>query len=75
MTGDDKQLLYFEREHPTPGGVKDQAIRAQFDISPTLYHQRLMALLDDPDAYLFDPQLIKRLRRLRDHRRHVRASA
>lgn len=75
MTDNDKQVLYFERDNPTPSGAKNVAIRNQFDISPNRYYQQLVALLDDPDAYMFDPQLVKRLRRLRDQRRSARWSA
>lgn len=74
MTDNDKRLLYFEREHPRPGGFKDHAIRTQLDMSPTTYHQRLVALLDDPGAYEFDPQLVKRLRRIRDSHRARRSA-
>ena len=75
MTDPDKQLLYFERNHPRPSGYKDHAIREELDLEPTVYFARLNALLDDPEAYVFDPQLVKRLRRLRDRHRAVRRSA
>lgn len=75
MTDPDKQLLYFERQHPRPGGMKDYLIREELGLAPTSYFQRLNTLLDDPEAYLFDPQLVKRLRRMRDQRRQTRASA
>lgn len=75
MNDPDKELLGFEREHPRTGGSKDHAVREALGLEPTVYFARLNALLDDPDAYLFDPQLVKRLRRLRDRRRATRASA
>lgn len=74
MTDKDKQLLRFERAHPRVNGVKDQLIWEQTGLEPTAYYQRLNTLLDDSDAYLFDPQLVKRLRRLRDQHRAARSA-
>lgn len=75
MTELEQQVLDFEARHPVPGGAKDAAIRQVFGCSPTTYHQRLMALLDDPAALAHAPTLIGRLRRVRDTRRRQRATA
>lgn len=50
-------------------GAKEAAARDELGLSPTRYAQLLNRLLDDPDAYVHDPVLVKRLRRLRDRRR------
>jgi hypothetical protein len=63
----DRALLEFERQRWLHVGMKEQAIREKFGISPTRYWQRLFVVLDKPEALIFDPVLVKRLRRL--HRR------
>jgi hypothetical protein len=75
MTDADVQLLDFEHHHPMQTGTKDVLIREVFDCSPTLYHQRLNVLLDDPEALVYNPQMVNRLRRLRDRRRRSHWSA
>lgn len=75
MTEGDEQLLDFEDDWSGRTRGKDAAILAELGMSPTSYHQRLNALLDDPDALTHRPQLVMRLRRLRQRHRHVRRSA
>lgn len=72
MTDLELQILGFEANWHRFDGSKDEAIRCPFDLSPTQYHQQLNALLDNPDALVYNPLLIKRLRRLRARRRSVR---
>ena len=67
------KVLEFERQWHTLGGVKEHAIREQFNLSSTGYFQNLNSLLDNPHAYEQDPILIKRLRRIRDGRQRDRA--
>lgn len=71
----EEQILAFERQWHTFGGVKEHAIREQFNLSSTAYFQILNSLLDNPEAYERDPILIKRLRRIRDGRRRNSAQA
>jgi hypothetical protein len=51
----------------------DEYILATLGLTPTQYHQRLNAVLDDPVALAYDPVLVSRLRRIRDARREARA--
>ena len=53
----------------------EEAIRAQLDISPVRYHQRLNLLLDAPAAAQSHPLLVARLRRLREEREDTRRAA
>lgn len=69
------RVLEFERQWHTFGGAKEHAIREQFDMSTTGYFQILNSLLDNPAAYMEDPILIKRLRRIRDGRQRHRAQS
>lgn len=69
----DTMTLDFERtwwKHP---GAKDAAIREVFGESPTRYYQRLMVLLEDPEAVAYDAQVVRRLARLRDARARQRS--
>ena len=71
----DAAILDFEETAPRSIGRKEEAIRAQLDISPVRYHQRLNVLLDVPAAHAAYPLLVSRLRRLRDAREDVRRAA
>lgn len=70
----DRQVLDFERQWWRYAGAKEQAIRELFDMSATRYYQVLNALLDRPDALVYDPMLVKRLRRLRSTRQRARSA-
>jgi len=80
MQGSDRQLtdreraiLDFERSWWTSAsGSKEQAIRAELDVSPARYYGILASLLDLPAAMDYDPLVIKRRRRTRDDRRRAR---
>lgn len=74
MTPDDAAILDFERQWWKSAGRKEAAIRDTFGHSPTRHYQVLNGLLDDPAALAHDPMTVRRLRRLRDLRRKVRAS-
>lgn len=56
-------------------GAQATAIREQFGWTATHYFQRLNALLDDPEALIYAPQTVARLRRLRDVRRQGRQAS
>ena len=51
---------------------KSSEIRVRFRISPSRYYELLNTLLDDPDAYEYDPLTVKRTLRLRNDRRRLR---
>ena len=61
----EQAILDFERQWWRQAGAKEQAIRDNFEISPTRYYQQLNALLDLPQALSYDPTLVNRLQRLR----------
>ena len=71
----DAAILDFEETAPRSIGRKEEAIRAQLDISPVRYHQRLNLLLDAPAAAQSHPLLVARLRRLREAREDTRRAA
>lgn len=70
----ERAILEFERQHYKYAGAKEAAIRARFDLSPTRYYQQLNRLLDSPQAVADFPQVIYRLRRLRQERLEQRRS-
>ncbi len=74
MTDRDRAILDFERGWWATPGPKDLAIRARFELSGTRYYQLLTELIDQPEAYSYDPLLVLRLRRSRDRRRRARAT-
>jgi hypothetical protein len=65
LTGRQRAVLEFERQWWRQAGAKEQAIRDNFEMSPTRYYQVLNALLDLPQALTYDPALVNRLQRLR----------
>ena len=71
----DAAILDFEENAPRSIGRKEEAIRAQLDISPVRYHQRLNLLLDAPAAAQSHPLLVARLRRVREERENTRRAA
>lgn len=71
----DAAILDFEETAPRSIGRKEEAIRAQLDISPVRYHQRLNLLLDAPAAAQSHLLLVARLRRLREEREDTRRAA
>lgn len=73
LTQTELDMLAMERLWWQFAGAKEQRIRDRFDMSATMYYQRLNALLDRDDALAFDPLLVKRLRRLRAQRQRSRS--
>ncbi|KAA9161843.1 DUF3263 domain-containing protein [Amycolatopsis acidicola] len=67
-------ILAFERQWWRYAGAKEQAIREQFELSPTRYYQLLNQLLEKPEALAADPMLVKRLRKLRTARQRKRVA-
>ncbi len=70
----DQAVLDFERQWWKYAGAKEQAIREQFSMSSTRYYQLLNAIIDRPEALVFDPLLVRRLRRLRAARQRARSA-
>lgn len=76
LTDDEKAILDFEGGGRWKyAGAKEQAVRERFDISSTIYYQRLNAIIGKPAALAYDPLLVKRLLRLRDARAEQRSQA
>ena len=71
----DQQILDFESRAPKAIALKEKAIRAELDISPVRYHQRLNVILELPEALAYNPVLVKRLLRKRGQREDIRRAA
>lgn len=72
LTFRDRDMLEFERLTWRYPGAKETAILDRFEMSATRYYQVLLDLIDRPAAEAHDPQLARRLRRLRDARARQR---
>lgn len=68
-------LLDFEKCWWQAKASKETEIRERFDMSASRYYQLLNALIDRPEALVYDPLLVKRLRRLREQRQRNRSAA
>lgn len=68
----DRAILDFERSWWTEPGPKDAAVRHRLGVSTTTYYRLLNDLLGSPAALAYDPLVVRRLRRRRDHRRRAR---
>ena len=75
FTDRDRAILDFERSWWVAETPKELAIRERFDLSAGRYYQILAELLEMPEAYEYDPLVVRRLRRQRDRRRKDRASS
>ena len=65
-------ILDFEREWTGSPSAKQRAVRDRFGIGSARYHQLLDRALERPEALVYDPALVGRLRRVRDTRRRKR---
>ena len=68
------KMLDFERQWWRYAGAKESAIKELFDLTPPAYYQMLNNLIDREDALSAEPNLVKRLRRLRESRTAARSS-
>ena len=68
-------VLDIERQWWRDEGRKDGAILTRTGLSPTRYYALVNRMLDDPEVLAADPQLVGRLRRVRDARRARRVAA
>src|SRR5699024_5619420 len=71
----DQQILDFESHAPKAIALKETASRAELDISPVHYHQRLNVIVQLPAALAYTPVLVKRLLRKRVEREEIRRAA
>ena len=72
LTQRDRAILDFERSWWAEAGSKEAAIRDRFELSGTRYYQLLNEIVDLPAALVYDPLVVRRLRRQRDRRRRAR---
>jgi hypothetical protein len=70
----DRRILDFERESWKLAAPKERAIREVFGFSAARYHQLLNRIVDRPGALVYDPMLVRRLRRIREARRRKRVA-
>lgn len=68
----DRRILDFERDWTRHAGAKEDAVRAEFNLSAARYYQVLNAVIDSPAAIVYDPMLVRRLQRMRDARTSAR---
>ncbi|HOA87467.1 MAG: DUF3263 domain-containing protein [Microbacteriaceae bacterium] len=68
----DRAILDFERDWPQHVGAKEEAIRAELQLTPSRYYQLLGRVIDSREALAYDPMLVGRLRRMRDAREAAR---
>ncbi|WP_245631558.1 DUF3263 domain-containing protein [Curtobacterium ammoniigenes] len=64
----DRHILAFEHDRARHDRNKEVAIRLEFGMSPARYYQVLGRVIDSPAALAHDPQLVKRLQRIRRSR-------
>lgn len=75
MTARDHMCLTLAAQHFRFPGARATAIREQVGMSEVRHAQVVLSLLDRPDVEAEYPQLVHRLRRLRDARRSERHAA
>ncbi len=68
MGEQDRAVLAFARRHRQRRDVGDLVGR-ELGLSPTRYFQLLLAMLERPEVAAADPELVTRLRAMRDRRR------
>jgi hypothetical protein len=68
LTDLEKDVLAFERLRFQYQGAKAEAIFDRFPLTAHRYYQLVRSLLDRPEALQHDPQLVMRLRRVREQR-------
>jgi uncharacterized protein DUF3263 len=74
LSDSDKRILAFEQRWWRQQGAKEQAIADTLGLTATRYYQLLNELIDRPEALMFDPALVKRLRRQRGRRQRMRSA-
>lgn len=72
LTSRGRAILDFERTWWAEPGPKGVAIRRKLSLSPARYYRLLNELLESDEALAYDPLVVRRLRRVRHHRRRAR---
>ena len=70
LSDTDLAVLRFAARAPRSVGAREDAVRSELGMRPIRYYQHLNRLLDSPDALAAEPQLVRRLQRLRDGQGH-----
>ena len=65
LTPMQRNLLDFERCWWQLPGPKDRDIQVAFGFHASRYYRLLREIIDDPDAYSYDPLTVLRLHRVR----------
>ena len=73
LSEQDLRILALERRGWRSPSTKEQSIQEILGLSATRYYQVLNELIDRPEAFRFDPVLIKRLRSQRARRQRMRS--
>ena len=72
LTQRDREILDFERTWWDSPAPMDVQILERFELSATRYQQLLTTLLEDEEAMVYDPLVVRRLQRQRERRRRAR---
>src|SRR5438105_79054 len=72
LTADERALIDFEREWWLVPGRKNEAIRARFATSTSSYYRALHAVIQRPEASIYDPLTVRRLQKRREQARRDR---
>ncbi|HEX6947688.1 MAG TPA: DUF3263 domain-containing protein [Acidimicrobiia bacterium] len=62
LGSEERAILDFERGWWLLGGAKDMLVESSLGLPADAYYERLLALLDDPDAEAYDPLTMRRVR-------------
>jgi hypothetical protein len=74
LSEQERRVLAFERSWWRTPGAKEQEILDGLGMTATRYYQLLNELIDRPEALVFDPALVARLRRQRAKRHRLRSA-
>lgn len=74
LSEQEMRVLAFERSWWRSPGAKEQEILDALGMTATRYYQLLNELIDRPEALVFDPALVTRLRRQRAKRYRLRSA-
>jgi hypothetical protein len=74
LSEQEMRVLVFERSWWRSPGAKEHEILDALGMTATRYYQLLNELIDRPEALVFDPALVTRLRRQRAKRHRLRSA-
>jgi len=64
LTPEERAILDFERAWLIEPGPKDQAIEFALGLTASAYYEQLLKLVNNRDAFEYDPLTVKRVRGL-----------